>query len=61
FYVKKAHVGKVTGIREFLSEFTNEAAFGEDGYLAEKGLIPMPEVDRKAWHIKVKALQPLAM
>lgn len=61
FYVKKAHVGKVAGIRDFLAEFTNEAAFGEDGYLTEKGLIPMPEADRKAWRTKVKALQPLAM
>jgi len=61
FYVKKAHVGKVAGIQEFLAEFTNEAAFGEDGYLTEKGLIPMPDADREAWRQKVKALQPLAM
>ena len=45
-YVKNAHVGVVPGIKEFVDEFTSEAAFGEDGYLAEKGLIPLPEVDR---------------
>ncbi len=61
FYVKKAHVGKVAGIREFLAEFTNKATFGEDGYLAEKGLIPLPKADRKAWRTKVNALQPLSM
>jgi phosphate transport system substrate-binding protein len=39
-YVKKAHVGVIPGINEFLAEFMSEGAVGEDGYLAEKGLIP---------------------
>lgn len=47
FYVKKAHVGRVPGMAEFLAEFTSEAAMGEEGYLADKGLIPMPEKMRK--------------
>ncbi len=42
FYVKKAHVGKTPGIREYLKEFTSDNAMGEFGYLPEKGLIPMP-------------------
>ena len=37
FYVKKAHVGVVPGIEEFLAEFANENTWGEDGYLADKG------------------------
>jgi len=61
FYVKKDHVGKVPGIQEFLAEFTSEAAFGDEGYLTDKGLIPMPDEDRKAWRVKVKSLQALAM
>ena len=46
-YVKNAHVGKIPGINEYISEFTSERAFGEDGYLEEKGLIPAP-VDERA-------------
>ncbi len=42
FYVKNAHVGVVPGIREYISEFTSEAAIGDDGFLADKGLIPLP-------------------
>ena len=42
FYVKKAHVGVVPGMMGYLKEFTNERAWGEDGYLAEKGMIPLP-------------------
>jgi phosphate transport system substrate-binding protein len=41
FYVKKAHLGVVPGLREFVTEFTSDRAFGADGYLADKGLIPM--------------------
>ena len=40
-YVKKAHVGKIPGILEFLTEFTSEAAMGEEGYLTDRGLIPL--------------------
>lgn len=42
FYIKKEHVGVVPGIAEFAAEFMSDAASGEEGYLAEKGLIPLP-------------------
>ena len=48
FYVKKAHIGVVPGIEEYLAEFLSEAAIGEDGYAVEKGLIPLePEARQK--------------
>lgn len=43
YYIKKAHVGVVPGIAEYAEEFASEAAVGEDGYLVDKGLIPLPE------------------
>lgn len=43
FYVKKAHIGVVPGIQEFMDEFTGEDAIGEDGYLADIGLVPLDE------------------
>ncbi|GLQ06572.1 phosphate ABC transporter substrate-binding protein [Sneathiella chinensis] len=46
FYVKAAHADKVPGIKEFIAEFTSEDAFGEFGYLTEKGLIPLSEEER---------------
>lgn len=61
FYVKKEHVGVIPGISEFLAEFTNEAAWGDDGYLALKGLIPLPKADRDAVAEKAKNLTPLAL
>lgn len=61
FYVKKAHVGVIPGIKEFLDEFTSEKAWGEDGYLAEKGMIPMDKNKRKEVGEKVAKLQPMNM
>jgi len=61
FYVKKAHVESIPGIREYLSEFTSEKAWGAEGYLSEKGLIPMPDDERKAMADSVRALTPMTM
>lgn len=41
FYVKKAHVNEIPGMQEFLNEFTSEKAMGDEGYLTDKGLIPL--------------------
>jgi phosphate transport system substrate-binding protein len=61
FYVKKAHVGTIPGIAEYLSEFTSEKAWGPEGYLADKGMIPMPDAERKQFAMDVKELKPMAM
>ena len=61
FYVKKAHVGVIPGIQEYLEEFTSEKAWGEDGYLSEKGMIPMPDAERAKYRIDVEKLQILMM
>ncbi|MFN2368102.1 MAG: PstS family phosphate ABC transporter substrate-binding protein [Desulfurivibrionaceae bacterium] len=61
FYVKKAHVGVIRGIREYLAEFTSPRAWGEDGYLADKGMIPMPEEEREKFASDVKKLNDLEM
>ncbi|SFR49858.1 PstS family phosphate ABC transporter substrate-binding protein [Litoreibacter janthinus] len=43
FYIKNAHVGVIPGLQEYANEFMSEAAAGEEGYLVDKGLIPLPE------------------
>jgi len=59
FYVKKEHIGTVKGIEEFVAEFTKEDTWGEDGYLADKGMIPMPEEERKLFGDAVKNMTVL--
>ncbi|MBT8339710.1 MAG: PstS family phosphate ABC transporter substrate-binding protein [Desulfatitalea sp.] len=59
FYVKKAHVGKIPGIAEYLKAFSSEKAWGPEGYLADKGLIPMPDAERKKTAADVANLNEL--
>jgi phosphate transport system substrate-binding protein len=59
FYVKAAHVNVVPGIEEFLAEFTSEASWGDDGYLTDRGLIPMPEEERTQVGAAVRSLEAI--
>jgi len=61
FYVKKAHVGVIPGIKEFLSEFTSNRAWGDEGYLVDKGMIPLSAKKRSAIGKSVRELKPLKL
>lgn len=61
FYIKHAHVGVVPGIQEYTQEFTSEDAFGEEGYLVDKGLIPLPEDSRSVNRDAANTLPKLEM
>jgi len=60
-YVKKAHVGVIPGIAEFIAEYTSEKALGEEGYLADKGLIPPLKNEIGRIRDDAKALKPLKL
>ena len=59
FYVKKAHVDVIPGIKEYIAEFANDKAWGPEGYLSEKGLIPMPDTERAKYNDMAHSLNPL--
>jgi len=61
FYVKNAHVAAIPGIKEYLDEFTSEKAWGDYGYLTDKGLIPLPAAERHKWREKAAGLAPLGL
>ncbi|MEX1032864.1 MAG: PstS family phosphate ABC transporter substrate-binding protein [Cellvibrionaceae bacterium] len=61
FYVKKAHVGVIPGMKEYLDEFTSERAWGDDGYLVDKGMIPLSRERRKTIAGDVENLAPLKL
>ncbi len=61
FYMKGAHVGKIPGIQEYAVEFTSNRAMGEDGYLPEKGLIPLADDELDEVQADVKNLKRLEM
>jgi phosphate transport system substrate-binding protein len=45
FYVKKAHIGVIPGLKEFAEFFVAEEIAGPDGPLAEYGLVSDPELE----------------
>jgi len=61
FYVKGAHVDTIPGIRQYLADFTDERAWGDYGYLTDKGLIPMPAEERKQFADDAKSLENLEL
>lgn len=58
-YIKKAHVGAVPGLDKFAEEYVSDQATGEEGYLADKGLVPLPAERHKEVQDAVKGLTPM--
>ena len=58
-YAKKQHVGVVPGIAEFVGEYVSDKALGADGYLADKGLITLPEADAEKSRAMATAMDVL--
>ena len=44
FYVKKAHIGVIPGLKEYAEFFVSDDMAGPDGPLAEYGLVSDPEL-----------------
>jgi len=59
FYVKKAHIGVIPGLKDYVDFFTSKKMIGPDGPLAEYGLVPMPEEELKALQADVGAAKTM--
>ena len=57
FYVKHGHVNVVPGMKEYMSEWVKH--WGDDGLLADAGMIPMSEDERLLMRIRMKTLTKL--
>lgn len=55
-YAKKQHIGVIPGMAEFIAEYTSEKAIGEDGYLADKGLVTLPGAEAEKTRAVAKDL-----
>jgi phosphate transport system substrate-binding protein len=61
FYVKKNHIRMKPSIKEFVKEFTSQSAMGPDGYLIEKGLIPLSKEEYTKYKTAGKELVELEL
>lgn len=59
FYVKKAHIGVIPGLKDYVDFFTSTKMLGPDGPLAEYGLVPLPEEELKALQSDVGAAKTM--
>lgn len=59
-YIKKAHMDVIPGIEEYISEFISERAGGEEGYLTDRGLIPMSENELVKYRKVIETEQTLS-
>ena len=44
FYVKHSHLDMIPGVKEYVNEWTKH--WGEDGILADAGMIPLPDAEK---------------
>jgi len=61
FYIKKAHIGVILGLKEYAEFFVSDKMSGPDGPLADYGLVPAPEAEAKATMEGVKNETTLGM
>jgi len=61
FYVKKAHVKVIPGMQQYLDEFVSDKATGQEGYLTDRGLIPLPSKMRDKVVADVKNMENLQL
>jgi len=55
FYVKKAHLDSVPGMKEYVEFFTSDQMIGADGPLVQQGLVPAPDKEREEIRANVAA------
>jgi phosphate transport system substrate-binding protein len=60
FYVKKAHLGVIPGLKEYVEYFTSDKMLSADGPLVEYGLVPLPDAERTEVQELVKSGKTLA-
>ena len=60
FYVKKAHLGVIPGLKEYVEFFTSDRILSADGPLVEYGLVPLPDAERAEVQELVKSGKTLS-
>lgn len=58
-YVKRENLRVIPGIQDYVAEITSEAASGDQGYLVQRGLIPLPPAERAALQDTARQLSPI--
>jgi phosphate transport system substrate-binding protein len=60
FYVKKQHVGVIPGLKEYVDFFVADKMIGEEGPLANYGLVPLPKTEAEELRKQIKDLKTMS-
>jgi phosphate transport system substrate-binding protein len=60
-YVKRAHAKVIRGLPEYVNEFVSNRAVGDEGYLADKGLVALPSAELARVQGATRALTAMPM
>jgi phosphate transport system substrate-binding protein len=60
-YIKKAHIGVIPGLKEFMDEYVSDKAIGGEGYLSDRGLVALPKGELGKTRADVKAQKPFRL
>ena len=55
FYAKGDHISSLPALKPFVEAFISEEAMGEEGYLSDRGLIPMGEAETNSYKAAITA------
>lgn len=58
FYIKKAHIGVIPGLKEYAAFFVNDQVAGQGGPLADYGLVPDPELAQTQQKVEDETTMP---
>ena len=56
FYVKKAHIGVIPGLKEYVQFFLSDDMSGPDGALTDYGLVPDPDLEATRAAVEAEAV-----
>ena len=59
-YVNREHLGRVPGLVDFLAAFTSDEASGPNGYLTDRGFIPLEPEERAKNDVVIQSLTTVA-
>jgi phosphate transport system substrate-binding protein len=60
-YAKRRHVASVPALQDLLYELTSERSIAPDGYLVERGMVPLDDIARNRARDNVLSLRPFSL
>jgi len=61
FYAKRSHLDVIPGMQDYIDAFISDRAIGDDGYLVDRGLIPVDAAERARYKGGVASIPSVSL